>query len=165
MGLMRSAAVKGIIPPGNKISELRSNLMRLMTTMALVMEERFGKEGLAAVSEIFGKLGEEDAKTLKERLGLGDGLKDALDAWLVIGHVMGSKMDTTWISNNRVETDHPFCPQYEVFKEKGTLYCESVCWPYVEAVAVGVAKGAKMEVVRPANQQNACRKAILLTRD
>jgi hypothetical protein len=159
---MRTAAVKGIIPAGNKVKELRDNLMRLMTTMAIVMEERFGPEGLDAVSEVFQRLGSEDAQAMKARLDLGDTLKDAEDAWMVIGHVMGSKMVPTWIDDNRVEFNHPFCPQYEAFKNKGKLYCEAVCWPYVEAVAVGIAKGAKMEVTRPADSESACKKEIVL---
>ncbi|MDF1540817.1 MAG: hypothetical protein P1Q69_18110 [Candidatus Thorarchaeota archaeon] len=163
MGLMRTAAVKGFIPPGNKVIELRDNLMRLMTTTATVMEERFGEEGLQAVAEVFRRLGTEDAEALRSRLDLGDTLKDALDAWLVIGHVMGSKIVTTWISENRVETDHPFCPQHKAFTSKGKLYCESVCWPYVEAVATGIAKGAKMEVPKPADDKTACTKAIVIS--
>ena len=162
---MRTAAVKGIIPAGNKVSELRDNLMRLMTTMATVMEERFGDEGLKAVAEVFRRLGTEDAEALRERLGLGDTLKDALDAWIVIGHVMGSKIETTWVSDNRVETNHPFCPQHKAFTEKGKLYCESVCYPYVESVAVGIAKGAKMEVPKPADEKSACTKAIVISSD
>ncbi len=164
MGLMRTAAVKGIIPPSNKVTELRDNLMRLMTTTAIVMEERFGQDGLDAVSEFFRRLGKEDANALKNRLGLGNTLKDAIDAWLVIGHVMRTKMETRWIDEKRVETDHPFCPQYETFKKKGKLFCEAVCWPYVEAVAVGISKGARMEVPRPADSEAACTKAIVLTK-
>ena len=80
MGVMKTAAVKGIIPAGNKVSELRLNLMRLMTEMSIVLEERFGSEGLDAVSEIFRRLGEDDARTMKDRLGFGDTLKDAHDA-------------------------------------------------------------------------------------
>jgi hypothetical protein len=162
---MRTAAVKGIIPAGNKVSELRDNLMRLMTTMGIVMEERFGQEGLEAVAEVFRRLGTEDAQAMKERLGLGDTLKDAHDAWMVIGHVMGSKMVPTWIDANRVEFNHPFCPQYNAFKDKGKLYCEAVCWPYVEAVAVGIAKGAKMEVPVPADAEKACTKTIVVPKD
>ena len=136
-----------------------------MTTTAIVMEERFGQDGLDALSVIFRRLGEEDAEALRERLDLGDTLKDALDAWRVIGHVMGAKMKTRWIDDNRVETDHPFCPQYNAFKDKGKLYCEAVCWPYVEAVAVGITKGARMEVPRPADSETTCTKAIVLTKE
>jgi hypothetical protein len=165
MGLMKSAAVKGIIPAGNKVSELRSNLIRLMTEMAIVFEERFGEEGLEAVSEVFRRLGEEDAKAMKERLGLGSTVKDALEAWLVIGHVMGSKMEHRWIDEAHVETDHPFCPQWEAFREKGSLYCEAVCYPYVRAVAEGIAPGVQMEVPKPATTEGACTKAIVLGKD
>ncbi|MFW9848438.1 MAG: hypothetical protein ACFFF4_04815 [Candidatus Thorarchaeota archaeon] len=164
MGLMRTAAVKGMIPPGNKVSELRNNLMRLMTTMAVVMEERFGKDGLDAVAETFRRLGTEDADTLKDRLDLGETLKDAEDAWMVIGHIMGSKMVSKWIDENRVEFSHPFCPQYQAFKEYGKLYCESVCWPYVESVAVGIAKGARMEITRSADSKGPCTKAIVASK-
>ncbi|MFW9919382.1 MAG: hypothetical protein ACFFED_07270 [Candidatus Thorarchaeota archaeon] len=163
MGLMRTAAIKGVIPAGNKVTELRDNLMRLMTTTAVVMEERFGQEGLDALAEVFRRLGSEDADAMKSRLGLGSTLKDALDAWLVIGHVMGSKIEVNWISENRVETDHPFCPQHSAFLKSGNLYCESVCYPYVEAVATGIAKGSKMEVPKPATKDGACTKAIILT--
>lgn len=163
MGLMRTAAVKGMIPSGNKVTELRNNLMRLMTTTAVVMEERFGQEGLDALAEVFRRLGTEDAEALKARLGLGSTLKDALDAWIVIGHVMGSKIETNWVSENRVETDHPFCPQHSAFMRSGKLYCESVCYPYVEAVATGIASNSRMEVTKPATSEKACTKAIVLT--
>jgi len=161
MGLMKTAAVKGIIPAGNKVSELRSNLGRLMIETAIVMEERFGKDGLDAVAEVFRRLGNEDAIAMKETLGLGNTLRDALDAWIVIGHVMGAKMKPRWISDNRVETDHPYCPQHEGFLKKGKLYCESLCWPYVSAVAEGIAPGVKMEVPKPATMDATCTKALV----
>ncbi len=165
MGIMRTAATKGIIPAGNKVSELRSNLTRLMSTMAEVLDERFGKEGLNAISEIFRRLGAQDASAMKERLGLGSSLKDAVDAWIVIGHVMGAKMKTNWTSENKVETTHPYCPQYEEFKKDGKLYCESVCLPYVGAVAEGIAPEIKMEVVRAANGDDTCIKALVIRED
>lgn len=162
MGLMRRAAVKGLIPSGNKVTELRDNLMRLMKESAVVLDERFGQKGLDAFSEVFRRLAEQDAKAMKERLGLGETLKDALDAWIVIGHVMGSKIDVRWTSEDRVETDHPFCPQHEAFKKSGKLYCESVCYPYVAGVAEGIAPGIKMEVPKPATMNEACTKALIL---
>lgn len=160
---MKTAAVKSIIPAGYKVGELRDNLMRLMTTTVTVIEERFGEAGLEAVSEVFRKLGEEDAFALKERLGLCDSLKDALDAWLVIGNVMGSKSETRWVSETRVETDHPFCPQHSAFMKKGKLYCESVSYPYVETVGAGIGSRIKMEIVRPANNESACTKALVVS--
>jgi hypothetical protein len=158
---MKTAAVKGLIPAGNKVGELRSNLIRLITEMPIVLEERFGEEGLKAVAEIFRRLGEEDAVAMKERLGLGETLKDSVDAWIVIGHVMGSKMDVTWENENRAVADHPYCPQYEEFKKHGKIYCESACWPYVGAVAEKIAPGVKMDVVRPADMNQPCRKALV----
>jgi len=139
LGVMKTAAVKGIIPAGNKVSELRSNLLRLITETPLVLEERFGGDGLAAVSEIFRRLGEQDAKAMKERLGFGNTLQDSVDAWKVIGHIMGSKMEVNMVDKNRVVANHSFCPQYELFKELGKLhYCEFACWPYVDSVAEGM---------------------------
>jgi hypothetical protein len=165
LGLTRSAAVRGIIPPGNKISELRDNLVRLMSTTAVVMDERFGETGLEAVSEVFRRLGKEDAKAIKQRLGLGNTLKDALDAWIVIGHVMGAHMEAKWISDERVETNHPFCPQYRAFVKSGKLYCEAVCLPYVEGVAVGIADNLRMEVTKPADMTSACTKALVIGKE
>ena len=159
MGVMKTAAVKGIIPAGNKVSELRLNLMRLMTEMSIVLEERFGSEGLDAVSEIFRRLGEDDARTMKDRLGFGDTLKDAHDAWMVIGHIMGSKMKAEWISENRVEFHHLYCPQYDAFKERGKLYCDSVCLPYVSAVGA-MGKGVKTDVVKAADEAGPCIKGL-----
>ena len=160
MGIMKTAAVRGIIPAGNKVSELRSNLMRLITEMSVVLEERFGQEGLNAVSEIFRRLGEQDAVEMKGRLGLGDTVKDAYDAWAVIGHIMGSKMVPQWASDNRVVVDHTLCPQYDSFSKRGKLYCEYACLPYVGAVGEGVAPGVKMEVVRAADDSAPCTKAL-----
>lgn len=165
MGLTRAAAVQGIIPPGNKVRELRDNLMRLMSATAVVMDERFGEAGLEAVSEVFRRLGQEDAKSIKEKLGLGNTLKDALDAWKVIGHIMGSRMETRWMSDKRVETNHPFCPQHQAFVKSGKLYCEAVCYPYVEGVAVGIADNIRMEVPKPADMSSACTKALTVGKE
>ncbi|NWF97242.1 MAG: hypothetical protein HXY34_13980 [Candidatus Thorarchaeota archaeon] len=162
MGLMRSAAVKGLIPAGSKVTELRQNLIRLMSEMSTVLDERLGAQGLEAISEVFRRLGSQDAKTMSERLGLGSTLRDAVDAWLVIGHVMGARMVPKWVSKNRVETTHPFCPQYESFKARGKLYCGAVCLPYVGAVAEGICPGIRMEVVRPADENGTCVKALSL---
>jgi hypothetical protein len=159
MGVMKTAAVKGIIPPGNKVSELRSNLMRLMTEMSVVLDERFGEAGLEAISEIFKRLGEEDAQNMKTRLGFGDTLKDAHDAWMVVGHIMGSKMKAEWISDNRVEFHHLYCPQYDAFKERGKLYCDAVCLPYVSAVG-RIGTGVETDVVRPADEDGPCVKGL-----
>ncbi len=162
MGLMRTAAVRGIIPARNKAKELLEHIVRVTTKTAQVLEDRFGEEGLQAASEIFRQLGEEDAQKMKQRLGLGDRLMDALDAWLVLGHLMGLKIEVFWIDENRVETDHSFCSQHSAFVEGGKIYCENVCWPYVEAIAKGVADGVSMDIVRAADVNNACRKAIVI---
>lgn len=162
MGLMKTAAVKGIIPAGNKVSELRGNILSLITTMSTVLDERFGEEGLNAVAEIFKRLGEADAKAMKERLGLGATLKDAVDAWTIIGHIFGAKMEPKWVSDTKVETYHPFCPQYNSFKETGKLYCEAACLPYVRAIGENIGSGVKMEVIRPANMDDTCVKALVI---
>lgn len=160
LGVLKTAAVKGIIPAGNKVSELRTNLFRLITETSIILKERFGAAGFEAVSEIFHRLGEEDAKTMKKRLGFGDTLKDSFDAWLVIGHIMGSKMEPNWISENRVEVNHSFCPQYEEFLKHGTLFCLNACLPYVGAIAENIGDGVKMDVVRAADEKSTCIKAL-----
>jgi hypothetical protein len=157
---MKTAAVKGIIPAGNKVSELRDNLMRLITEMSIVLDERFGDEGRAAVAEIFRRLGEEDAAAMKERLGFGDTVQDSYDAWAVVGHVMGSKMVPTWVSDKRVEVAHTHCPQYDSFMKHGKLYCTEACLPYVGAIGEGIAPGVKMDVVRAADEKGTCVKAL-----
>ncbi|TXT57397.1 MAG: hypothetical protein BAJATHORv1_10098 [Candidatus Thorarchaeota archaeon] len=162
MGIMRTAAAKGLIPAGNKISELRGNLTRLMTESAKVLEERFGQEGLDALSEVFRRLGSEDAEAMKKRLGLEDGLKDASDAWKVIGHVFGAKMNATWKSDGYVEFDHPFCPQHAEFQKQGKLFCDTVCLPYVTAVAEGIAPEITVGVVRKATEDSTCIKSLKL---
>ncbi len=159
MGVMKTAAVKGIIPAGSKVSELRDNLMRLMTEMSNVLDERFGEAGLQAISEIFKHLGEEDAQNMKTRLGFGDTLKDAHDAWMVVGHIMGSKMKAEWISDKRVEFHHLYCPQYDAFKKRGKLYCNAVCLPYVSAVGK-IGTGVETDVVKPADDKGPCIKGL-----
>lgn len=161
MGLTRAFAKRGLIPSGQKVSELRDNLARLMVESAIVLHERFGDEGLDALSEVFRRLGEEDAEQMKNRLGLGETLADAVDAWRVVGHVMGAKMKVVEVSENRVNTEHPYCPQYEKFKERGRLYCESVCLPYVRAIAEGVAPPVRMEVLEPATEDGTCVKSLV----
>ncbi|MFO7835402.1 MAG: hypothetical protein R6V83_02015 [Candidatus Thorarchaeota archaeon] len=163
MGLTRVFAKRGLIPSGQKVSELRDNLARLMVESAVVFHDRFGSEGLDALSEVFRKLGEEDAMQLKDRLGLGETLVDAVDAWRVVGHVMGAKMKVVKVSETRVNTEHPYCPQYEKFKERGMLYCESVCLPYVRAIAEGVTPSVEMEVLEPANEERTCVKSLVIS--
>jgi hypothetical protein len=160
LGVMKTAAVKGIIPAGNKVSELRTNLLRLITETSIVIDERGGAAGLEAIAEIFHRLGVEDAKTMKERLGFGDTLKDSLDAWIVIGHIMGSKMEPNWVSETRVEVSHSYCPQHEEFMKRSKLYCSSACLPYVGAIGENIGKAVKMDVVRPADENNTCIKAL-----
>ncbi|MBD3406425.1 MAG: hypothetical protein GF411_09965 [Candidatus Lokiarchaeota archaeon] len=162
MGIMRTAAVKGIIPAGNKVTELRSNLTRLMNECAIVLEERFGQEGLDALTEVFSRLGSQDAKSMKERLRLDNGLEDASDAWKVIGHMFGAKMNDTWKSEEYVEFDHPFCPQHSEFQKHNALYCDTVCLPYVKAVAEGIAPGISVGVVRKATKDSTCIKSLEL---
>jgi hypothetical protein len=165
MGVMKTAAVKGIIPAGNKVSELRSNLLRLITELPLVLEERFGQEGLDAVLEIFRRLGEEDGIAMKERLGFGNSLQDSVDAWKVIGHIMGSKMEIEMQGDDRAVATHSFCPQYEMFKDQDKLhFCEYACWPYVSKVAEGIAPGVTMEIVQEADNERACTKALVMVR-
>lgn len=160
MGIMKTAAVKGLIPAGNKVGELRSNILRLINETSVVLDERFGPAGLEAIEEIFRRLGENDAKLMKERLGFGDTLKDALDAWLVIGHILGSRMETNWISEKRVEVSHSYCPQHEEFMKHGKLYCTQACLPYVGAIGETIGKDVKMDVVRAANEKGTCIKAL-----
>jgi hypothetical protein len=159
---MKTAAVKGLMPAGVKVSELRSNILRLINETSIVLDDRFGPAGLEAITEIFRRLGISDAKTMKERLGLRDTLQDALNAWLIIGHILGSKMEPNWISENRVEVSHSYCPQHEEFMKRGKLYCTQACLPYVGAIGENIGKGVKMEVVRAADKNAACVKALYI---
>jgi len=164
MGLTRTLAVRGLVPSRFIVGEIRNNLYRLMTEVATTLERHQGDDGLALVAEMFRNLGREDAKSIKTRLGLGETIRDALDAWLVVGRLMGAKIQPRWIGPDRVETDHPYCPQHEIFVQSGRLFCESVCLPYVEALATGVAPEVEMEVVRPATMERACTKALVIRR-
>jgi len=161
MGIKKTAATRGLIPAGNKVTELRGNLIRVMTEVPIVIEERFGQKGLDAVSEVFRRLGQEDAEAMKARLGLHDTLKDSLNAWKVIGPIMGARMEPHWVSKDRVEAFHPYCPQHEEFVAHGKVYCDVVCLPYMKALAEGVAPSVKMEVVRAATKDATCVKALV----
>jgi hypothetical protein len=160
MGIMKTAAVKGLIPPGNKINELRQNIYNLMVMTPLVLEEKLGQDGLNALAEVFHRMGHEDAKTMKERLGLGDSLEDSADAWKVIGHILGSKLRDEWLSESRVEFHHDYCPQYEAFQKSGHFYCSTVCLPYMESIANGISPFVRMEVVRESDRDTPCIKAL-----
>jgi hypothetical protein len=161
MGIQKTAAVRGWVPAGNKVTELRGNIVRLMTEMPIVLEEKFGQEGLEAVSEVFRRLGQQDAEAMKARLGLRPTLKDSLNAWKIIGPIMGAKMEPHWVSKNRVEAHHPYCPQHESFVAHGKVYCDVVCLPYMKAIAEGIAPTVKMEVVREPTEDATCVKALI----
>jgi hypothetical protein len=163
MGVMKTAAVKGIIPSGSKVSELRSNLMRLMTEMPIVLEERFGEAGLKSVAEIFERLGEEDATAMKDRLGFGNTLRDSHDAWVVVGHIMGAKMNAEWVSDDRIEFPHQPCPQYEAFKKRGKPYCDSVRLSYVSAVGK-TGDSVETDVVKAADDTGPCIKGLSISK-
>ncbi len=160
MGLARKLAVRGMIPSPMKVAEIRDNLYRLMTELAVVLDERFGEAGRDAVAEVFRRLGTEDAGLLRERLELGDSLQDALDAWLVVGGLMGAKIRVRWVNDSRVETEHPYCPQHAAFVKRGSVYCDTVCLPYVEALAKGISHRVRMDVVVPADMSHTCTKAL-----
>ncbi len=134
-----------------------------MAETARVLDERFGSAGLEAFAEVFRRLGDEDAHALTKMLGLGTTIRDAVDAWLVIGNLMGASMTVTWLSPSHAETRHPYCPQYEAFKKHGRLYCDSVCIPYVQSVAEGIAPGIRLEVTTPADMDHTCSKALIAT--
>ncbi|MGY5876039.1 MAG: hypothetical protein RTU30_09855 [Candidatus Thorarchaeota archaeon] len=163
MGIMRSAAVKGIIPPGNKVTELRENIYNIMVVTPKVLEEQLGQQGLDALSEVARQLGNSTAEELKGRLGFGETLKDSADSWKVLGHVLGTKMSERWITEDRVEFDHEYCPQHEAFVKSGKLYCDTMCLPLMEALASGVAPRVKMELVRAADEKDACIKGLVFT--
>ncbi len=163
MSLMKRAAVKGIIPSGNKVSELRSSLIRLMTEIPTMLEEQFGEDGAMATAEIFRRLGSEDAQGMRERLGLGSTLRDALDGWVIIGHVMGAKMEVTWSSKTKASTGHLFCPQHRMYADRGKIYCDIVCLPYVEAFATEINPKIAMEVDKPADMNAACVKSLVIS--
>ncbi len=160
MGIMKTAAIKGLIPAGNKVAELRHNIYNIMVKTPLVLEEQLGQDGLTALAEVFRRLGREDAKGMKDRLGFGETLKDSVDAWKVIGHVLGSKMSDTWISETRVEFHHQYCPQHEAFQKEGKFYCETICLPYMESIASGIAPSVKMDVVRASDENQPCIKGL-----
>jgi hypothetical protein len=157
---MKSAAVKGLIPPGNKVTELRDNIYNLMVMAPSVLDEKLGQDGLNALEEVFRRLGNADAAAIKERLGFGNTLKDSADVWKVIGHILGSKMHDEWVSDTRVEFHHEICPQYDAFLKSGKMYCSTVCLPYMESIASGIAPDVKMEVVRAADEKAPCIKAL-----
>jgi hypothetical protein len=161
MGIMRTAAVKGLIPPGYKVNELRSNIVRLINETAIVLEEELGEPGLDALSDVFRRLGFQDAKAMKERLRLGKKIADSADAWSIIGNILGSKMRANWTSEDRVEFEHLYCPQYEEFLKTNRIYCEKVCLPYVKAIAEGVSPEVKMEIIKAADEESTCIKAIV----
>ncbi len=115
------------------------------------------------MAEIFRRLGSEDAVTMKKRIGFGSTFQDSVDAWKVIGHIMGSEMEVEIEGEDRAVATHSFCPQYEMFKDKNKLhYCESACWPYVGEIAEGIAPGVKMEILREADSEGACTKVLIV---
>jgi hypothetical protein len=73
-------------------------------------------------------------------------------------------MDVTWESETRAVADHPYCPQYEEFKKQGKIYCKSACIPYVGTIGEKIAPGVKMEVVRAADINQTCRKALVFNK-
>ena len=86
-------------------------------------------------------------------------------SWTVIGNILGAKKHVRWVSDTRAEADHSFCLQCERFKKHGSIYCEHARLPHVGSVAEGIGKGVKMEVVRLADNEAECIKALVFSAD
>ena len=106
--------------------------------------------------------GEEDGKKLKEELNLGNDLKDAVDAWLIMGNIFKVKMIARKLNEKEVEFYHPHCPMWNFFKSKGKIYCETLCLPYVESFAKAVSSNIEMAIVQPPTEENTCIKKLVV---
>jgi len=74
-------------------------------------------------------------------------------------------MHVRWVSDTKAEADHSLRLQCERTKKHGNIYCEHARLPHVGAVAEGICKGVKMAVVRPADNEAECIKALVFSAD
>lgn len=162
MNIKRFLAKHGFITNGTRFNVVSESLYTLMVSVTDLLKENLGEKGEQLLSDLMRKLGEEDGKKLKEELNLGEGLKDAADAWIIAGKIFKVKMTTREPNDKEIEFHHLYCPMWSFFKSKGKIYCKTLCLPYVESVAKAVSPNIEMEIVQLPSEQNTCVKKLVI---
>lgn len=105
------------------------------------------------------EVGKTTADTMKRELNFTNTIEDAVDAWII-----GSKAMNVTLSlekkDDLVIFHHIHCPMWNYFREKGSILCEDVCFPVVEAMAKEICPDVKMVILRHPDKDNTCVKGL-----
>ena len=162
MNIKRFFASRGLITNGARFSIVSESFYKLMVGVADLLKKNFGEKGERLLANLMAKFGTEDGEKMKEELNLGNSLRDAADAWLIMGNIFKVKMVAKKLNENEIEFHHPNCPMWNFFKSKGKIYCKTLCLPYVESLAKAVSPNIEMVVVQPPTEENTCIKKLVV---
>ncbi|MHA1606674.1 MAG: hypothetical protein ACTSWP_03900 [Candidatus Freyarchaeota archaeon] len=163
MKVAKMLALFNLLPGGVKLKLVQESLMNAIADLTNEVIDRFGEEGRKALVAVFERQGKEQARVLRERLGVGDGLKDVAEAWRIAGNLTGMKMRCEAEGENTYRFIHIYCPLYEAFKGKDNP-CSTICFPMVKAMALEVSPNVDVKLVKPPTPDSTCVKTVTLKR-
>lgn len=161
LSVSKILALWNLIPGGMRANLVQESLLDTAAALSAAMLKAYKKEGEKLIAEVFREQGRNQGELLKERLGLGNTLKDAVDAWKIACNLTKLKAKFEKTGETSYDAYHLNCPMHEVFK-KYKISCGVACFPMVEALATTVCPEAKMTVVRKPTLEETCVKRLTL---
>ncbi|MEX2706170.1 MAG: hypothetical protein Q6352_013085 [Candidatus Freyrarchaeum guaymaensis] len=161
MSLGKMFALWNLIPGGMRANLVQDSLLDTVAALSAAILKTYKKEGEKMIAEVFREQGKIQGETLKERLGLGNSLKDAVDAWKIACNLTNLKAKFEKRGQDSYVAYHLNCPMHEAFKRYKIL-CDVACFPMVEAMAKAVCPESKMSVIRKPTLEETCVKGLSL---
>ena len=84
LSVSKILALWNLIPGGMRANLVQESLLDTAAALSAAMLKAYKKEGEKLIAEVFREQGKNQGELLKERLGLGNTLKDAVDAWKIV---------------------------------------------------------------------------------
>ncbi|MHA1208300.1 MAG: hypothetical protein ACTSSA_03335, partial [Candidatus Freyarchaeota archaeon] len=116
MSLGKMFALWNLIPGGMRANLVQDSLLNTVAALSAAILKTYKKEGEKLIAEVFREQGKIQGETLKERLGLGNSLKDAVDAWKIASNLTNLKARIEKRGPDSYVTYHLNCPMHEAFK-------------------------------------------------
>jgi len=161
LSVSKMFALWNLVPGGMRANLVQESLMDTVAALSAAIIKAYKKEGEKLIADVFREQGRNQGNLLKERLGLGNTLKDAVDAWKIAGNLTKLKAKFEKSGENSYDAYHLNCPMHEAFR-KYKILCDVACFPMVEAMAKTVCPQAKMSVVRKPTLEETCIKRLTL---
>ncbi|MEX2724441.1 MAG: hypothetical protein Q6367_011150, partial [Candidatus Freyarchaeota archaeon] len=83
MSVSKMFALWNLVPGGMRANLVQESLMDTVAALSAAIIKAYKKEGEKLIADVFREQGRNQGNLLKERLGLGNTLKDAVDAWKI----------------------------------------------------------------------------------